>query len=121
MTLIVLQCHSSVKQVSLKMLCIYLIKLKLCTLVDDVKEVMNISLFFYFPTCSRKTVDISFLEKNPLILPFSRSPKVRSIKLCSVKTFLRVYLFIEGLMTLTLFQGHRCVRSIFKKNANCGF
>ena len=36
-TLMVFQGHSSVKQFELKILCSYLIKLKLCTIVDYVK------------------------------------------------------------------------------------
>ena len=34
------------------------------------------------------------------------------VKLCMIWTLLRIYIFILGLMTLTLFQGHRCVRNI---------
>ena len=40
--------------------------------------------------------------------------KARSLKLCMVITFLGVYIVIVGLITLILFQGHRCVR-----NTNC--
>ena len=36
----------------------------------------------------------------------------RSFKLCMIMTLLGVYIAIVGLMTLTLFQGHRCVRNI---------
>ena len=40
----------------------------------------------------------------------------RSCKHCVIMTLLGVYTFIVGLMTLTLFQGHRGVRNI-----NCMF
>ena len=39
----------------------------------------------------------------------------RSFKLCMIVTLLRVYIVIIGFITLTLFQGHRCVRNIDSK------
>ena len=39
----------------------------------------------------------------------------RSFKLCMIITMLRVYIFILGLMTLTMFQDHRCIRNINHK------
>ena len=45
---------------------------------------------------------------------FSDTITARSFKLCMILTMLRVYIAILGLLTLTLFQGHRCIR-----NMNC--
>ena len=42
---------------------------------------------------------------------------VRSFKLCMITTILGVYIFIVGLMTFTLFQGHGYVRNINGKYA----
>ena len=39
------QNHSSVKQYSLKIVCSYLIKVKLCRVVKYIRQVMNIPLF----------------------------------------------------------------------------
>ena len=36
--------------------------------------------------------------------------KVRSFKLCMIINFIGLYIFALGLMTLTLFQGHRYVK-----------
>ena len=47
-TLIVFQNHSSVKQYSLKIVCSYLIKVKLCRVVKYIRQVMNIPLFLIF-------------------------------------------------------------------------
>ena len=71
-----------------------------------------------FCTCSRDAVDIfpHFEKKNHLNLAFSSDTiKARSFKLCMIIALLWVYIFIEGLMTLALFQGHRCVRNINSK------
>ena len=38
--------------------------------------------------------------------------KARSLKLCLIITLLGVCIFTEGLMTLTVFQDHRCVRKL---------
>ena len=38
--------------------------------------------------------------------------KARSLKLYMIITLVEVYIVILGLMTLTLFQGHVCVRNI---------
>ena len=52
-----------------------------------------------------------------LLLAFSRTLfQARVFKLCIIITLLWVYEFIPGLMTLTLFHGHRRVRII-----NCNF
>ena len=40
--------------------------------------------------------------------------KARSFELCVIITLLGVYIVILGFMTMSLFQGHRCV-----KNINC--
>ena len=44
----VFQGHISVKQFEVKILCSYLIKLKLCTIVDYVTKIMNIPPFLIF-------------------------------------------------------------------------
>ena len=44
---IAFQGHNSVKQFSLKILCSYPIKLKLRVIVDYIKLIMNILLFFF--------------------------------------------------------------------------
>ena len=46
-TLIVFQGHGSAKQFKLRILCSY-IQLKLCTVVDYMKKIMNIPLCFIF-------------------------------------------------------------------------
>ena len=51
----------------------------------------------------QKTFNIGF---------FLDTMKARSFKLCTIINFLGVYIVILGLITLTLFQGHRCVRNI---------
>ena len=94
MNLIVFQGHRSVKQFKLKMLCSYLIKMKLCT-------------------CSREIIDIFPCLKN-IVGFFMDTIKAGPFKLCMIITLLGVYIVIVSLMTLALFQGHRCV-----KNINC--
>ena len=43
---------------------------------------------------------------------FSDTIKAKSFKLCIIITLLGVYIVFQGLMTLTLYQGHRSVRNI---------
>ena len=74
---------------------------------------------FDFHTCSREIINIFpslNLKKN--IGFFSYTIVARSFKLCMIIfiTLLEVYIVIQGLMTVTLFQGHRCVR-----NTKCKF
>ena len=47
---------------------------------------------------------------------FFDTTEARSVKLFMTRTLLGVYIVMLGLMTLALFQGHRCVRNI-----NCKF
>ena len=113
-TLVVLQGHSSVKQFYESFM--FLSKLKLCMIVDYIKEIINIPLFFIFlylhmfkemsdifPPLTKKKINVAF---------FLDTIKARSFKLCMIIILLGVYIFIESLMTLTLFQGHRYVRNI---------
>ena len=53
-TLIIFPGHRSVKQFKLYILCSYLLKFKLCMLVDYIKGIMNISLFLTFSHIQRK-------------------------------------------------------------------
>ena len=53
-TLIAFQGHSSVKKVKLKILYSYLMKLKLCMIIDDAKYVMNIPLFLTCASVQRR-------------------------------------------------------------------
>ena len=121
LTLTIFQGRSSVRQFQLKCLCSHPVKLKLCWIVKPVKQIRNIPLFlFYFHTHPREVIQIVLgckkkKEKNLNIGLFSNIIKVRPFKLCIVITLLGVYIVILGLMTLTLFQGHMCVRHIICK------
>ena len=55
---------------------------------------------------------VSLFHKHINIGFFLDTNELRSFKLCMSITLLGVYQFIPHLMTLTLFQGHRCVRII---------
>ena len=56
---------------------------------------------------------IPCLKKKPLTLAvFSDTIKARYFKVCMIITLLGSTLSFVALMTLTLFQGHRCVRNI---------
>ena len=75
------------------------------------------SLFFFFRTFSKEIIYILPSLKIAVTLAlafFSDVIKARSFKLCMVVTLLWIYIVIVSLMTLTLFQGYRCVR-----NVNC--
>ena len=43
---------------------------------------------------------------------FSNTMKARYFKFCMIVTLLEVYIAIIGLITVTLFEGHRCFRNI---------
>ena len=106
------QGHSSVKQFQLKILCAYPIKLKLCTIVDDVKEIENIPIFLIFAIfkgdkCPRLTTKVNFN-----VAFFSDTVIARSFKIGIIITLLGVYIFVVGLRTLILFHGHRFIRNI---------
>ena len=60
-----------------------------------------------FP-CLKKTCNVDF---------FLNTIKARSFKCCMIITLFGVYIVILGLMNLTLFQGHKCVRNL---NCNLG-
>ena len=55
---------------------------------------------------------ISSFETDFNVAFFTDTVKARSFKLCVIITLLRVYIFMAALMTLTLFEGHSCVRYI---------
>ena len=52
---------------------------------------------------------------------FSDTIKARSSTFCTTVTLLWVYIFFQHLMTLTLFQGHRCVWNVNCKLCVCAF
>ena len=52
----------------------------------------------------------SWFDKNCMVCSFTDSVQARFVKHCIIITLLGVYQFKPSLMTLTLFQGHRCVR-----------
>ena len=71
--------------------------------------------YFWLRTCWREIIDIiSSFEKIINVSFFSDTIERRSFILCMIITFLGFYIVIQGLMTLTLFQGYRFVR-----NRNC--
>ena len=110
-TLTLFQGHSSVKQIELKFLCSYQIKLKLYTVVNYVTQIMNTLLFLMFTHVQGRSLTFPhFWGKNLSVGFFSDVIKVRSFKLCVVITLLGVCIVISGLMTL--FQGHMFIRNI---------
>ena len=112
-TLIAFQGHCSVKQFQLNIWWSYSIKLKLCTSVEYVKWIMNTQLFLFLHMLKEDNWhDIFSFEKKKIVGFLSDSITARSFKLCMVITVLGVYIVIVNLMTLTLFQGHTCVRNI---------
>ena len=52
------------------------------------------------------------LTKKIIIGSFPDTVQARFFKVCMFISLLGVYQFIPGLMTMTLFEGHRCVRII---------
>ena len=101
------------------MLCSYPIQLKLCTIVDYMKQITNI-LFFNFCTCSREVIDISLFEKNNnkknlrhcLFLGHCCSEIFQTLFDSNLAQCLH---FHFRLVTLTLFQGHSFFRNIICK------
>ena len=53
----------------------------------------------------------SSFDKNFHVAFSSDTVEARSLKLCMIMTLLGDYIFIVGLMTLTLFQGHVCEKN----------
>ena len=116
-----LQGHSSVRQVWLKILSSYLKKFILCRIVKYIKQVMNIPLFLtdahvYLKEIIEALNFFFFLTKPLFVGFFTDTVQARFSKLLVIIPLLGVYQFIPGLVTLTLLQGHRCVRII-----NCSF
>ena len=58
MTLMLFQCHSSVKQYKLENVCSYPVKLKLCRIVKYIKQVVSAPLCLTFCTYSREIIDV---------------------------------------------------------------
>ena len=87
------------------------IEFKLCWIVKPIKMIMNVSPFFLnflhaFKGDNWHISSSGFLKK---VCFFSDTTEVRSFNHCMIITLLWVCLFIVGLMTLTLFQGHRLI------------
>ena len=55
---------------------------------------------------------VSGFDKHFIVSFFMDTVQVRFFKLCMIITFRGVYQFIQGLMTIFLFQDHRCVRML---------
>ena len=55
---------------------------------------------------------VSRFDRNFIFGFFTDTVHVRFLKLCIITTLLGVYQFIPDLMTLTVFQGHMCIRII---------
>ena len=70
------------------------------------------STSFDLHTNSREITDVSRFDKKFIVGFFTDTVQARFFKLCIIMTLFKVYQIIPGLMTLTLFQGHRCVRII---------
>ena len=68
--------------------------------------------FIYFCICLREIIDMfpDLTKKKKIFGFFTNTSKF--FKLCIIITLLGVYQLIPGLMTLTMLQGHRCVRVI---------
>ena len=111
-TLTLFQGHSSVKQFELNILCSCPIKLQLCRIAKYIKQAMNIPLFLTFCTYAKEII-VMFPDLTKTVVDFFMDAvQGRFFKLCIIITSLWVYQFTPCLMTLTLFQGHVCVRII---------
>ena len=113
-TLIVFQGHSSVKQfLGNIFVCIWLSWNFVQILILSSRS--WIITIFYFCTCSWEMMDMfphleKQLQKNFAF--FLDTVKARSSKLFVIMTLLGVYISIVDSMSMTLCQGHRCVRNI---------
>ena len=75
--------------------------------------------FWFLQVFKGDSWHISLFEKNFRVGFFSDAIETSSFKFCVIISLLGVYIVVIGLMTLTLFQGHRCVQNI---NCQlCGF
>ena len=70
------------------------------------------TVIFYFCTYSREIIDVFPVLTDFIVGLFTDTVEARFLKVCIIITLLGVYQFMSGLMTLTLFQGHRYVRII---------
>ena len=77
-------------------------------------QVLNIYIFFFFFLISKifsgDSWRVFWFDRNFIVGFFMDTLQARFFKLCIIIFLLWVYQFIPGLKTLTLFQGHRCVR-----------
>ena len=98
------------------MLYFYLMKWKLCKIVEYIKQYMNIHTILLFSFCLHifkgNNWCVSLVDTNFHVCFFTDTVQERFFKLCAIITLLGVYQFMPDLMILTLFQGHRCVRII---------
>ena len=93
------------------MLCSYPLKLKHGSIVKYITQVMTIPLFFTFAHIfKRNNWRVSWFDKNFVNCFFMDTVRARFFKLCIIITLLGVYQFIPDLMTMTFFQGNRCVK-----------
>ena len=94
--------------------CMFLSKFKLHKIVKYVKMIMNISLFWRSLVFKGDKTGIwSFWkEKKKNVYFFPDTITARFFKLRMIITLFGIYIVFLGLMTLTLFQGHRRVRNI---------
>ena len=109
-TLTLFQGLGGVKHFKLKMLCSYSIKLKLYRIVKYIRQVMDVLLLLTFAFIQGDNWRVLWFDRNFIVSFFKDTVQARFFKLYIIKTLPGLYQFIPGLITLTLFQGHRCVR-----------
>ena len=113
MTLSLFQGHSNVKYFLLKFWCCYPIMLKLCWIVEYIKQVINIPAFFLLLHIFQgDNLCVSWFDKNFIVGFFTDTIQDFFFKLYIIIILLGIHQFMPGLMTLILFQGHRCFRII---------
>ena len=115
-TLTVYQGHVSIKQFNWKF---YVLIIRLVWLIWNFVGLLSTSsrswIYHYFwllHTFKRNNWSVSGVDKKKFHWLFHEHCQARFFKLCIIITLLGVYQFILGLMTLILFQGHKCVRII---------
>ena len=114
-TFTIFQGHSSVKQFELKMSCSYPIILKLKRSVKYVQMTMNRSSFWrslIFKGGNWQNFHIWRRKRKKSVRFFSDLFKPRSLRFCMIIALQRVYSVIIIMITLTLFQGHKCLRKM---------
>ena len=111
-TLTLLQGHTGVRYLYLKILCSLPIKLKLCRIAKDPSRSWMYHYFWLSLIFKGDNRRVSCFDKNFFVDFFMDSVQMNFFKRCIIVTLLRIYQFLPGLMTLTLFQDHRCVAII---------